>query len=119
MSNLNKLQRDLDKLVQLGTEMLEDFESVQGSSRTRVSQPETELRKSIETHYQGWYSECYELVKQLLPGRFDEFLELYSGSKHRGGVDATKFGIQHWLLGMGVVGGTLVPRPAVFDKYKN
>ena len=118
MSNFDKLQKDLDELVQLGTEMLEDFESEHGNSRRKQSQPETESIKSIEAHYQGWYSECFELVKQMLPGRFDEFVELYSGSKHRGGVDATKFGIQHWLLGMSVSGGTLVPSDGFYLSHE-
>jgi len=118
MSNLKQLQGDLNKLVQVGNEMLEDFKSVQSTSQRRMNQPETTSRKSIETHYQGWYSECYELVKLMLPSRFDEFVELYSGSRHRGGADATKFGIQHWLLGMGVSGGTLVPNNGYYHSHE-
>lgn len=76
-----------------------------------------EWEKPIEIHYQGWYSECYELIRQLLPARLDEFKELYLGSKLRSGIDPTNFGIQHWLLGMRVGPGTLIPKQGP-DRYQ-
>ena len=137
MNNLSKYHLDLDNLIQLGYDMLEnlisrrgeettethyhgwvevpldtegDIENPEISSRDADGQVHTEWGKPIETYYQGWYSECHQLIKQLLPARLDEFEELYLGSKPRSGIDPTNFGIQHWLLGMRVGAGTLVPK---------
>ena len=137
MNNLSKYQLDLDLLFRLGQDMLENLLSRRGEETTEphyrgwvevppdpardMQNPENsplegdgqahvEWGKSIETHYQGWYSECHQLIKQLLPDRLDEFRELYLGSKPKSGIDPTNFGIQHWLLGMRVGTGTLVPK---------
>ena len=64
----------------------------------------------LKAHYQDWYSESHELIKQLLPNRLEEFDELYKGSKPGRIFDATHFGIQHWLLRMKVQSGALVPK---------
>ena len=136
MNNLSKYQLDLENLVNLGEDILqnlisrrgdetrethhewmdvpphieEDIENPGISSRTDEGQTHTEWGKPIESHYQGWYSECHHLIQQLLPARLDEFKELYLGSKRGSGIDPTNFGIQQWLLGMRVGGGTLIPK---------
>ena len=136
MDNLSKYQLDLDALVKLGDNMLqnlisrrekeatetqdkwvevppdikEDIENAGISHGADDGEIHTESGKPIETHYQGWYSECHQLIWQLLPARLDEFKELYLGSKRGRGIDPTNFGIQHWLLGMRVGAGTLVPK---------
>ena len=112
MDNIAKYQGDLDNLVRLGSEMLEDIEHQEASPQRTSRKGPTESGRQLESHYQEWYSECCELVRQLLPNRLDEFKELYLGSKQRGTLDATNYGIQHWLLNMGVLNGVLVPRSA-------
>ena len=136
MNNLSKYQLDLDTLVKLGDDMLRNLISRRGEEATEthdqwvevspdikedIENPgisrgadkgeiHTESGKPIESHYQGWYSECHQLIWQLLPTRLDEFKELYLGSKRGRGIDPTNFGIQQWLLGMRVGGGTLIPK---------
>ena len=137
MNNLSKYQKDLDTLIQLGDDMLQnlisrqeegskethhrdwvevppetggDIRDTENSHRDSNEQVHEESGRPIETHYQGWYSECHQLIKQLLPHRLEEFKELYLGGKPKRGIDPTDFGIQHWLLGMRVGGGTLVPK---------
>ena len=136
MNNLSKYQLDLDTLVKLGDDMLRNLISRRGKEATEthdqwvevstdikedIENPEisrgadegeihTESGEPIESHYQGWYSECHQLIWQLLPARLDEFKELYLGSKRGRGIDPTNFGIQQWLLGMRVGGGTLIPK---------
>ena len=137
MNNLSRYQEDLDNLVRLGREMLEDIRS-QSADKPKETQYQgwievpprededakapkenpydtepqvhTDPRGLIKTHYQNWYSESHELIKQLLPNRMEEFNELYRGSKPSRIFDATHFGIQHWLLGMKVQNGALVPK---------
>ena len=137
INNLSKYQQDLEILVQLGYDMSEnllsrrgeetaefhhrgwvevppeadeDIQNIENSPRDSNEQAREERGKPIETHYQGWYSECHQLIKQLLPDRLDEFKEIYLGSKPQSGISATNFGIQHWLLGMRVGAGVLVPK---------
>ena len=137
MNNLSRYQGDLDNLVQLGHVMLDNIKSpstdkpkearYQGwidvptgnagdpevlNDEPRDTAPwvHPESGESIIAHYQDWYTESRELIKQLLPSRQEEFEELYKGNKPGRIFDATHFGIQHWLLGMKVQNGALVPK---------
>ena len=106
MENLNKYRDDLASLTNLGAEMFRELASRLESTNERDPQERKDEQtseqqaKSIEAYYQGWYTESYALIKQMLPDRLNEFKELYMGSGRAKTTDATNFTIQNWLIGM-------------------
>ena len=106
MENLNKYLDDLTSLTNLGTEMLRELASRLESTNERDpqerknKQTSEQQAKSIEAHYQEWYTEAYALIKQVLPDRLNEFKELYMGSGKAKTTDGSNFTIQNWLMGM-------------------
>lgn len=51
--------------------------------------------------YQNWYSQSSVLIKQLLPDRYEEFVDLYRPDPKRRKIDAVTYKIQDWLNGVG------------------
>ena len=106
MENLNKYRDDLASLTNLGAEMFRELASRLESTNEcdpqegKDKQTSEHQAKSIETYYQGWYTESYALIKQMLPDRLNEFKELYMGSGRAKTTDVTNFTIQNWLIGM-------------------
>jgi len=50
--------------------------------------------------YQKWYSEAYQVIKQILSDRLSEFEILYKGEGKRKAIDNFTYTIQDWLLGV-------------------
>lgn len=94
-SNLNKLEKDLEKLLKTGDELLSDF-SKEGEDKGGVKKGEKTSR--FFSGYQKWFSEALEVVRQILPNRIIEFEILYSQDKRKG-LNNLTFGVQDWLLG--------------------
>lgn len=122
MENLNKYRDDLANLTNLGAEMFKELASRlernngSGPQGRKDAQASEQQAESVETHYQGWYTESHALIKQLLPDRVNEFKELYMGSGRVKTIDGTNFNIQNWLMGMraparSIASGALSARP--------
>lgn len=88
LSNLEKYKKDLDELISKGEELRnamqaeflpeqfrEELEKVVKDKR-KVSKFIKKL-PSFKSEYQNWYSESLVLLKQLLPDRLDDFINLY------------------------------------------
>ena len=102
MSNLDKFRDKLDSLIQMGGEILVDMDksgseninklqSSDSPNRARTSifltprqdtskvytSARSFLGQRVLSDYQQWYTESTLVVKQLIPHRFDEFIESY------------------------------------------
>lgn len=119
MNNLQKYEADLDTLIKLGNQILANLLDLAGDggrvsddySSWYVAQPKkansgseenSDQSVTLEKDYQRWYTEASSLVRQLCPGRLDEFKQLYMGDTRRGKErpSATSFTIQDWLNGL-------------------
>lgn len=102
-TNLDRFKDDLKKLISLGQEMNLDLtcRSMQESKRLEAKYEETanKIKGSFEKNYQRWHTESQALIKQLLPDRLDEFVNLYRPDPKRKHVDGVTFRIQDWLTG--------------------
>ncbi len=58
----------------------------------------------IANEYQSWYSRSLSVVRQLLPDRLQEFVELYKVEKRKD-IDSSTYGISDYLNGLKVVRG--------------
>jgi hypothetical protein len=102
--DISRLKADLDKLISLGDEMAADlaYQALYGTGSVTEKQQKVGVAVAgkFEKHFQGWYSEAYAVVKQLLPDRLTEFKELYQGDGKRKRIESDTYHIQDWLNGI-------------------
>lgn len=60
---------------------------------------------SFSETYQSWYSEAKVVISQLLPDRFDDFIEYYEKPKSRKHLTYENYRIADCLLGLTGTGG--------------
>lgn len=70
-------------------------------------------RSSFKNAYEGWYSESLSLLKQLLPDRVADFVDLYAVPKGRKEILASNYKMQDYLRGTTVTrsGGQRITGP--------
>ena len=104
VTNLERFKHDLSKLIDLGKEMNFDLNFRQQtdveSLKKDVREKGAKLKGSFEKNYQLWYSEALALIKQMMPDRYLEFIQLYHGDGKRKQIDGTTYNIQDWLNGL-------------------
>lgn len=88
MSNIQKYKSDFEALANLGEDILKEMKARLSSNQSGQAL----INPDIE--YQLWYTEAYVLIGQLLPGRLEEFQQIYQG--YGNNVHET---IQRWLNG--------------------
>jgi hypothetical protein len=86
-SNLEKYKQDLKRLTNEGDKLLSDLRK----NKNKAS--------AFHSGYQKWYSEAQEVIKQILPNRYDEFNQLYNETKRKS-IDSSTYTIRDWLLGI-------------------
>lgn len=93
-STLDKFRQDLEKLIRIGRDLLSDFIGYEKEKDKPIQGSE-----KFNSGYQKWYSESYEVIRQILPNRLGEFETLYKGDKRKK-IDSATYTIQDWLLGI-------------------
>ncbi len=93
--NSDKLQADLDRLVEVSRDLCLDMEDTLAGRNLR-----NRRCGRFSSSYQRWYSETCEFLRQVLPARLDEFKFLYRGDPKRKSVTTETFAIRDYLLGI-------------------
>lgn len=96
-TNLNNYIQDLEKLIEIGRAMKDDFTNLVNDKKTKKG--EQEPGQLFFSYYQNWYSEALEVIRQLLPNRLSEFERLYKRDAKRKSITAVTYVIEDWLLG--------------------
>jgi len=114
VSKLDVYKKDFDKLASLGNDLyLKLILEAKPSSLSEFKQQNPETIEKIEKEvphfsgrYQEWYSESYELIRQLLPSRIVDFEEYYKGNgKPRKDITFANYTIKDALNGLQVTRG--------------
>ena len=112
-TNLEKYRADLDKLVARG-ELLHLSLAVERVPRQkevlkeRLGEKYANFEKDLPTfseEYQRWYSEAVECIRQLLPSRLEDFINLYQADGKRKELTYENYKIADALLGLYVTRG--------------
>jgi hypothetical protein len=102
-TNLERFKHDLSKLIDLGKEMNFDLNFRNHDEPEKLNKEILEagarLKGHFEEKYQFWYTEALAVIKQLMPDRFLEFIQLYHGDGKRKQIDGSTYHIQDWLNG--------------------
>ena len=110
-SNLDKYKGDLKRLVDFGETLLlalhsptlDELDDARLQLLGYVVKAKIKDLKGSDIFsltYQRWYTEASAVVRQLIPDRVDEFVQLYKGDGRRKGINYTTFTIQDWLNGL-------------------
>jgi hypothetical protein len=126
MTNLQKYKDDLKKLVAEATLLYY-------SLAKDVVEPNTaekkQLKKFLEEHkltlpdfkseYEKWYSEALEVIKQVLPSRYDDFKHLYKVEKRKD-VDYLTYTMSDYMIGLRLTRGShiVVDTKAALPKFE-
>ena len=105
-SNYDRQQRNLRILMSTASDMLlnlrnriEGEQSEGAYGRTHRRNLEERNIKTLENDYHDWYTEAFQLIKQIIPDRLEEFKYLYMGDGTEEGREGYSYKISHWLLG--------------------
>jgi hypothetical protein len=90
MTNLQRYESDLGRLVKQGRELIQSFGKKDVASRGKFM-----------LEYQEWYSEAHVVVKQLLPTRLSDF-EAYYKQDNRRDLDYGTYTVGDYLIGLAV-----------------
>lgn len=106
MQNLDRYKKELQSLLETSDMMKHDLElRVKGDSKVieklegKKKETYDKINGSFESHYQGWYTESIAVVRQIIPDRLDEFINLYETDLKRKSVDTVSYSIQDWMNG--------------------
>jgi hypothetical protein len=103
-TNLERFKNDIIKLNKLGEEMYFDlnFQTLEKNGELEDKYKEVAKRTngSFRRNYQKWYTEACAVLKQLIPDRLAEFIQLYCGDGKKNEFNAETYHIQNWLNGL-------------------
>lgn len=119
MTTNEKLKEDVDNLVKEGWRLILDevMKDRLGASKTSSSkkgakkskkgvkeEAKVAPKKSLQEGYQAWYSKALPVVRQILPERYQEFVEQYKLDKRKE-IDYLTYTISDYLIGLRVTRG--------------
>lgn len=121
MTNVQKYKDDLEALTAkskllyyaLMYELAESDPVRQYELKKELKKEKLELI-SFNREYEQWYTEALEVIKQILPDRYDDFRQLYKNEK-RTAVNILTYSISDYMIGLTT--SSLKPRFA-FKKFE-
>ncbi len=122
MTNLEKIEGDLNKLVDKGISlqmgMLKDLNWL---NKVPENDPVLKTHSPINfsRNYEIWYSESLHVIKQLIPDRLDDFKSFYKNTK-RQKLEYTNYTVSDYLINVVRTIGDeiIVNREAAYLKYQ-
>lgn len=103
------LKAELSKLYGEGIEILQD----EIADHEDAEKESEEQKLPLQFTYQRWYSRALPVIRQVLPDRQAEFVELYKLERPRKKIDHLTYTISDYLLGLKVSRG----HEEVVDSY--
>ncbi len=120
-SNLEKYEKDLEKLVSKGDCLhLSIFKECGLDEQSDLGESLQEELPNFRFEYQTWYSEALAVIKQLIPHRENDFIELYKKPKNRREMTAENYSIEDCLQTISVTQGskTIVDAKAAIPRFQ-
>lgn len=75
MNDYDNIKLEISELVEMGNDFL--------NSLTADAKKEKEKYSFFFLNYQNWYSKALSIIKQLMPDRLNDFIELYKNEKRK------------------------------------
>lgn len=125
MTNLQKYKDDLKKLTEEATLL---YYSLANDVLDDIAE-KRKLKKYLEEHkltlpnfkseYEKWYSEALEVIKQILPSRYDDFKRLYKDERRKD-VSYLTYTMSDYMIGVRITRGLeiVADEKAAFPKFE-
>jgi len=103
-TNLSKYQEDLDRLIDHGQllyySLALELNVVEERSKKQLLKIfEGKELPSFKKEYEAWYSEAMQVIKQVIPDRFQDFIRLYKPDKRKE-INFLTYTISDHILGL-------------------
>lgn len=104
MTNLSKYQQDLERLVKKGGKLLyglgqENFSELSEAEKIAYKGKES---ADFRSNYEDWYSESFEILRQILPNRLEDFKHLYKPESKRKEINFGNYTLSDYMIGLTV-----------------
>ncbi len=110
--NLERFKCDLERLIASGEQL--QWAMIKESQGDKLVKLRKQLGNekvdeflrtlpSFAEDYEAWYSQSLALIRQILPDRIRNFIELYEKPKGRKSIDNSNYVIQDYLQGLQIV----------------
>ena len=103
MSNLDRYQKDVDRLCEQGSKLLNSMIAVETPEQIKRQKISDEYVKSLpdfRSTYEQWYSEALACISVVLPQRANDFISLYKPDKPRKEISYANYTISDYLRGV-------------------
>lgn len=125
MTNLDKYKGDLKKLIaqamllyySLANDLVDD--TAEKKKLKKYLEEQKLTLPDFKSEYEKWYSEALEVIKQILPSRYDDFKLLYRNDKRKT-VDYLSYTMSDYMIGIRTTRGldVVVDKKAAFPKFE-
>lgn len=122
-SKYDSLKKELKVLIGQGEllywAMADKVGKLPDSFKTDLEKSEIKL-PNFESEYDTWYSEALQVVKQIIPDRYDDFVKQYKNEKRKE-IDFLTYGISDYLIGLKTrkYGDIVADQEAAIPKMQN
>jgi len=120
-SNLKKYEKELEKLI-LDSQLL--YFSLLIENNVVDKETKEKLKKEInppkfKDKYEEWYTLSMQLIKQILPDRYEDFISQYKKEKRKT-IDVSTYTISDYLIGLVINYGVnkIVDPSAAIPKFE-
>lgn len=127
MTNLQKYKGDLKALIAKSDLLYYSLANdlVVGTVEKKKLKKYLEENKltlpDFKNEYEKWYSEALEVIKQILPSRYDDFKRLYKDEKRKD-INYLTYTISDYMIGIrktrGLLETVVVDEKAAFPKFE-
>ncbi len=101
-SKFDSIKKELDDLIKRGDllffALVDNVGELPDNIKKNLEKKKIKLPIVI-TDYDTWYTEALQVIKQIIPGRYDDFVKQYKNEKRKE-VDFLTYGISDYLLGL-------------------
>lgn len=120
ITNISRLTEDLKILIDRAQRLFYALALELNLADEETTEKLKEINlPSFKEEYERWYSEAQQVIKQILPDRFDDFIKLYKNEKRKE-TDYLTYTISDYLIGLRVTRGYEVKADgkAAFPKFE-
>jgi hypothetical protein len=121
-TNLDKVLLDLDKLIDKGIKlqlgMLKELNMLKNIENGEEALKEYEPINFVR-NYESWYTEAYQVVKQIIPDRLEDFKILYKNDKRKN-LEYLNYTVSDYLINVvrKIGNQVIVEREAGYPKFQ-
>jgi hypothetical protein len=118
-TNIQKFKEDLKKLIARGELLRYSMALDLGVVDKKTEEGIRKLNPpSFKAEYEQWYSLAMQVVKQILPDRFEDFKRQYRDEKRKS-MDHLTYGVADYMIGLQTTRGGMVLTDAksAFPKF--